>query len=89
MNLDVLDGRFREVVGADVEIVRLATGFGFTEGPIWHNLERHESKDGCYKSWHDRHRSVGNISLKTQDRNSRYLINTIGLQKGCDEIRNA
>jgi hypothetical protein len=47
---------------------------------------------------HDRHRSAGNISLKTQDgcrpdmtllrRNSRYLVNPIGPQKGRDEIGN-
>ena len=41
MNVDVRDGRFREVVGADVEMERLATGFAFTESPIWHHLERH------------------------------------------------
>jgi gluconolactonase len=41
MNVDVRDERFREVVNVDVEMERLATGFAFTEGPIWHHLERH------------------------------------------------
>jgi sugar lactone lactonase YvrE len=29
------------VVGAEVALERLATGFAFTEGPIWHPHERH------------------------------------------------
>ncbi len=36
MSADVRDPRFRSVVGAAVELERLATGFEFTEGPLWH-----------------------------------------------------
>jgi hypothetical protein len=55
MNLDVLDGRFREVVGADVEMERLATVLHsprFRFGIILNvTLKFRESKDGCYNSW--------------------------------------
>jgi len=36
MTLEVRDRRITEVVGAEVKVDRVATGFGFTEGPIWH-----------------------------------------------------
>jgi gluconolactonase len=41
MNVETRDERFRSVVGADVEIERLASGFDFTEGPIWHPRTQH------------------------------------------------
>jgi len=41
MNVDVRDGRLREVVGADIHMECLATAFAFTEVPIWHHLEPH------------------------------------------------
>jgi hypothetical protein len=41
MNVEIRDDRFRSVVGGDVEIERLGTGFGFTEGPIWHPRSQH------------------------------------------------
>lgn len=34
--LEVRDPRFHEVVGATAELKRVATGFMFTEGPLWH-----------------------------------------------------
>ena len=37
----VRDPRFREVVGDDAPMERLGTGFAFTEGPVWHPVERH------------------------------------------------
>jgi gluconolactonase len=40
MNVEVRDRRFASVVGADVEIERLGTGFLFTEGPLWHPYEK-------------------------------------------------
>jgi gluconolactonase len=40
MTLEIRDSRFAEVVGDTVEIERLATGFEFTEGPVWHPRER-------------------------------------------------
>lgn len=36
MSLEVRDDRFLSVVGDTVELEQLATGFKFTEGPIWH-----------------------------------------------------
>ena len=41
MNVEVRDPRFREVVGDDAPMERLGTGFAFTEGPVWHPVERH------------------------------------------------
>ena len=41
MNVEIHDARFRAIVGADVTIERLGTGYQFTEGPIWHPYERH------------------------------------------------
>jgi len=41
MNVEIRSERFREVVGDDVVLERLATGFDFTEGPIWHPIEHH------------------------------------------------
>ncbi len=41
MNVEIRDDRFRRVIGGDVEIERLASGFDFTEGPIWHPRAQH------------------------------------------------
>ncbi len=41
MNVEIRDDRFRAVVGDDVEFEELGSGFEFTEGPIWHPVERH------------------------------------------------
>lgn len=41
MTVDVRDGRFHDIVGDDVELEQLGTGFAFTEGPIWHPYEKH------------------------------------------------
>ncbi len=41
MSVQVRDPRFGDVVGDDAEVERIATGFGFTEGPIWHPTEHH------------------------------------------------
>jgi gluconolactonase len=41
MTLEVRDPRLRAVVDPEVRIERLATGFEFTEGPIWHPREQH------------------------------------------------
>ena len=40
MNIEVRDARFAAVVNTDVCFERVATGFLFTEGPIWHPTER-------------------------------------------------
>jgi gluconolactonase len=41
VTVEIRDGRFREVVGETAELERLATGFAFTEGPVWHPVKRH------------------------------------------------
>jgi gluconolactonase len=41
MNIEIRDERFRTVVGDDIALERLATGFIFTEGPVWHPYEKH------------------------------------------------
>ena len=35
-NIEVRNQKFQSVVGNSVEIEKLATGFLFTEGPLWH-----------------------------------------------------
>jgi len=39
--VEIRDPRFERVVGGSVEFERLATGFIFTEGPLWHRHERY------------------------------------------------
>ena len=41
MNVEIRDDRFPAVVGDDVEIETLGSGFTFTEGPLWHPVEQH------------------------------------------------
>jgi gluconolactonase len=41
MTVEIRDPRFREVVGDDPAIDQVATGFIFTEGPLWHPNERY------------------------------------------------
>jgi gluconolactonase len=41
MNVEIRDERFRDIVGEDVVVERLATGFDFTEGPVWNRAENH------------------------------------------------
>jgi gluconolactonase len=41
MTVDIRDPKFRSVVGDSVEIEKLATGFLFTEGPLWHAKEQY------------------------------------------------
>ena len=36
MNVEIRDSRFTQVVGADVKLERIASGFDFVEGPVWH-----------------------------------------------------
>jgi gluconolactonase len=39
--IEIRDPRFRAVVGDEVTCERVATGFLFTEGPLWHARERY------------------------------------------------
>ena len=41
MNVEVRDPRFRLVVGDDAPMEHIGAGFAFTEGPVWHPVERH------------------------------------------------
>lgn len=41
MSVDIRDPRFREIVGDEVQLEELGSGFDFTEGPIWHPREKH------------------------------------------------
>ena len=41
MNVEIRSERFRKIVGDDVALETLGTGFQFTEGPIWHPSEHH------------------------------------------------
>lgn len=41
MNVEIRDEKFRAVVGDDVEIEEVGSGFAFTEGPIWNHVEKH------------------------------------------------
>lgn len=36
MQVDVRDPRLHEIIDTDVELEKIATGFEFTEGPVWH-----------------------------------------------------
>ena len=38
MNVDIRDVRFHDLVDVSAEISQIATGFDFTEGPIWHPI---------------------------------------------------
>ena len=41
MSVDIRNAAFRSVVGDTVEIEKLATGFLFTEGPLWHARDKY------------------------------------------------
>jgi gluconolactonase len=41
MSVDIRDPRFRDIVGDEVELEELGSGFDFTEGPIWNPREKH------------------------------------------------
>jgi gluconolactonase len=41
MSVEVRDESLFKVVGERTDLERLATGFDFTEGPVWHPYERH------------------------------------------------
>ncbi|MEE8390246.1 MAG: SMP-30/gluconolactonase/LRE family protein [Anaerolineae bacterium] len=40
MSAEIRDSRFIQVVGADVELERIASGYQFVEGPVWHPYDR-------------------------------------------------
>jgi len=40
MNIEIRDPAFRIVIGDSVVLEQLGTDFEFTEGPIWHHIEK-------------------------------------------------
>jgi len=55
MHTEVRDEAFLDIVGSDVRVERVATGFGFTEGPVWDKARRQliwsDMKDDHMRSW--------------------------------------
>ncbi len=41
MNIDMRDSRIKTILPENVELETVATGFEFTEGPIWHPYDKH------------------------------------------------
>jgi len=41
MPIEIRDSRLSQIIAADAPIEQIATGFQFTEGPIWHPHEKH------------------------------------------------
>jgi gluconolactonase len=41
MSVEIRDDRFTAIVGDSVDLEQVATGFDFTEGPVWHPSEKH------------------------------------------------
>lgn len=41
MPIEIRDSRLSAIIAADAEIEQIATGFQFTEGPIWHPYDKH------------------------------------------------
>jgi gluconolactonase len=39
--VEIRDARFKQVVGDRIELQKLATGFLFTEGALWHPKEQY------------------------------------------------
>ncbi|MEM9735656.1 MAG: gluconolactonase, partial [Pseudomonadota bacterium] len=37
----VVDGRFTEIIDPGTPVEQLGSGFTFTEGPLWHPVEKH------------------------------------------------
>ncbi len=48
MAVVVLDKRLLDLVDEDVNVEKIATGYVFTEGPVWHSRERHLTFSDIY-----------------------------------------
>ncbi len=59
MHVEVRSEQFVDVVGSDVCVERVATGFGFTEGPVWDTAKRRlifsDMKDDHMRCWSAEH----------------------------------
>jgi gluconolactonase len=55
MHTEIRDPQFNAVVGAGVRVEQVATGFGFTEGPVWDKARRQiiwsDMKDDHVRCW--------------------------------------
>jgi gluconolactonase len=55
MHTEIRDPKFNAVVGAGVRVEQVATGFGFTEGPVWDKAGRQiiwsDMKDDHVRCW--------------------------------------
>jgi gluconolactonase len=55
MHTEIRDPLFTDVVGEDVRVEQVATGFGFTEGPVWDKARKQliwsDMKDDHVRSW--------------------------------------
>lgn len=62
MSVVALDGKFSEIVDTDVQIEQIATGFVFTEGPLWNNRDKtlvfSDVRTGIMRRWWERDGSV-------------------------------
>jgi gluconolactonase len=41
MNVEIRDARFTQIIDPAVELEQIATGFAFTEGPVWHPAHKY------------------------------------------------
>src|SRR5690606_17172009 len=48
MAVVVLDKRLLDLVDEEVQVEKIATGYVFTEGPVWHSKERHLTFSDIY-----------------------------------------
>ena len=69
MHLEIRDDRFKAIVGESVEFEVLASGFAFTEGPIWHPYERHLTFSDIVGNRQYRWSQAGGLSVHRHDSN--------------------
>jgi sugar lactone lactonase YvrE len=62
MAVVALDSRLNDLVDPDVQVDQIATGFVFTEGPLWNNRDRtltfSDVRTGIMRRWHEKDGSV-------------------------------
>lgn len=55
MSTEIRNKEFERVVGTDVAVEQIGTGYSFTEGPIWHPYEKHlvfsDMPGDCMRKW--------------------------------------
>jgi gluconolactonase len=82
VSVEIRDPRLRAVVGEALVVERVATGFQFTEGPIWHPREKHLTFSDIPGNEMHRWSAAGVVSLRkpsnmangnTYDRSGRML----------------